>query len=227
MRLVRNTVFVCALLCVVQAGFANLQVLKNQARQLVPSCQNYKLGPQPGFTHFVGEAFGGGVVFHVFKDAKGVEHGLIMAPNNIGPRNQPWSNISKVKCLPDYNDQSPDGLVNSNLIVKQEGHTISAASLCLDAQIAGFDDWYLPSMTEWDYFIKGVNIVVKAICDLPSADPYQKYQFSMGEHFWTSSEDDYDMVYAYVYYFDRQTGFVEKLKNDNYTGIKIRPIRKF
>jgi hypothetical protein len=33
--------------------------------------------PAGEFTHSIGEKFGGGVIFHVWKDDQGIEHGLI------------------------------------------------------------------------------------------------------------------------------------------------------
>ena len=57
-----------------------------------------------------------------------------------------------------------DGLGNSNAIVAQAGHTNSAAALCLNSTNGGFDDWYLPSISElkllWNnYFDVGKSIV--------------------------------------------------------------------
>ena len=36
-------------------------------------------GGSGGFTHYIGEQYGGGVVFHVYRDALGQEHGLIVS----------------------------------------------------------------------------------------------------------------------------------------------------
>ena len=35
------------------------------------------------FTHYIGEAFGGGVIFHLWKDNAGVEHGLVVDKVNL------------------------------------------------------------------------------------------------------------------------------------------------
>ena len=37
-----------------------------------------------GFTHYVGEKSGGGVVFYVYKDANGEGHGLIANFSDVG-----------------------------------------------------------------------------------------------------------------------------------------------
>jgi hypothetical protein len=36
------------------------------------------------FKHYIGEEFGGGVIFHLWKDSKGIEHGLIVDLNDLG-----------------------------------------------------------------------------------------------------------------------------------------------
>ncbi len=98
---------------------------------------------QSGFVHYVGESFGGGVVFHVYKDASGVEHGLIVAREELGPIH--WSNVTNGNV---FSESSHNGLNNSNIIVSQGGHTSSAAKACLDLVSGGQSDWYLPAIDE-------------------------------------------------------------------------------
>jgi hypothetical protein len=95
-----------------------------------------------GFIHYIGEEFGGGVVFHLWRDNTGVEHGLIVATNE---GSQIWSNVSTAVSS---GQSSWNGLGNSNTIVAQAGHTTSAAQWCLDLVIGGQSDWYLPSTDE-------------------------------------------------------------------------------
>jgi hypothetical protein len=103
--------------------------------------------------HYVGEMYGGGVVGWVDHTGK---HGLILSAIDLNEA-QIWSNITNVVCPQAESDW--DGLSNSEGIVAQEGHTTSAAKLCLDYTNADYGtgiywDWYLPSIRElshiWD-----------------------------------------------------------------------------
>jgi hypothetical protein len=98
------------------------------------------------FTHYIGEEFGGGVIFHLWKDATGTEHGLIVDKVDRSAAQQ-WSNVTNVGIGPSARSIW-DGLSNSNAIVGQAGHTSSAAALCLNSTNGGYTDWYLPAIAE-------------------------------------------------------------------------------
>src|SRR5574344_1160261 len=97
------------------------------------------------FTHYIGEEYGGGVIFHLWKDNAGVEHGLIVALTDQSMSQ--WSNVTSAE-IGTSAQSLWDGLSNSNSIVGQPGHTSSAAKLCLDLVSGGQSDWYLPSIQE-------------------------------------------------------------------------------
>lgn len=97
--------------------------------------------------HYVGELFGGGIVFYV--DETG-QHGLIASLadlNDGGDYTVPW----------DYNGSPAttgassysDGAANTSAIVGAIGTGgMYAARLCDNYTGGGFTDWYLPSITE-------------------------------------------------------------------------------
>jgi hypothetical protein len=144
------------------------------------------------FTHYIGEEFGGGVVFYIWKDAQGQEHGLIVDKVDLST-GQAWSNITTVAI--GLSAQSIwDGLSNSNAIVSQAGHTNSAAALCLNSTNGGQTDWYLPSVQELNMLWSNYFPVARTLSQIQGAVPLQPNAY------WSSSE--YDLSLAWSFGFD-------------------------
>ena len=203
--------------------------------------------PVNGFSHYIGEVFGGGIIFHLRKDAQGIEHGLILdiTLNTIIYPNVPstfnfignyeiWSNIQGPFPFPSFGF---NGLVNSNNIIQQNGHTNSAALYCLNLTSAGQTDWYLPSIGElsllWNNFteveqtlsqITGISLT-NEIYDLPSPGSI----FSSGA-FWSSTPGRYSLYGAlsdqYAWYFDFARGIAEADKTKD-SSLRVIAIRAF
>jgi hypothetical protein len=124
------------------------------------------MGPNtPGtFNHFIGEQFGGGVIFHLWKDALGNEHGLIVDISDLS-NSQVWSNEFFIG-IGNSARSTWNGNANSLSIVAQPSHTNSAASICLASNNNGFSDWYLPSVDELSLLWQnrfGVNLMLASI----------------------------------------------------------------
>ncbi len=100
-------------------------------------------GNQNGFKHYIGEQFGGGVIFHLYKDVTGTEHGLIVSIADLG--NAVWG--TEGADIPGTLNYT-DGKVNTLSIVQNEVIINTAARLCFNYRGGGFDDWYLPSIEE-------------------------------------------------------------------------------
>ncbi len=137
-------------------------------------------GGSGSFTHYIGEAFGGGVIFHLWKDTQGAEHGLVVATTDqISPLT--WSNITNV-AIGQTAQSLWDGLSNSNAIVTQVGHTSSAAKVCLDLVNGGQSDWYLPSIKELNMLWNNYFSVAKSLSQIPSASQLA------ADFYWSSTE---------------------------------------
>jgi hypothetical protein len=143
------------------------------------------------FTHYIGEVFGGGVVFHLWKDAQGVEHGLIVDKTDLSA-SQVWSNMNST-IIGTSAQSSWDGLSNSNAIVAQAGHTSSAAALCLNSTNGGQSDWYLPSIQELNMLWNSYYTVARSLSQISGATQMQT------ANYWSSSETNYGNGWSFLF----------------------------
>ncbi len=173
-----------------------------------------ELKPEPGFTHYVGEQFGGGVIFQVTKDKDGKEHGLVVSLSIHGS-DAAWSSVIS-SALGSAAKNADNGLKNSNAIAMQAGHKASAAKICLDLVTDGQSDWYLPSIDELSALWDNRFAVNQTLKSTKGATP-----LIFGRTYWSSTEENA----SYAWYITFQDG------NPNY-GIKsekfaVRAIRAF
>jgi len=104
--------------------------------------------------HYVGENYGGGIVFYVYDNG---QHGLIVSPNDLSPGSR-WyaggvpgiytSTMAKGNGV-------NSGRLNTAIIIAAQGYgdgETYAARICNEysgnTPVSGFGDWYLPSRRE-------------------------------------------------------------------------------
>ena len=85
-----------------------------------------------GFTHYLGEAFNGGIIYYLYKGSDGLEHGLIVA---LTESLAAWQTTGTLVNA----NRTEDGAYNTNLM------TGSPAATYIASLGAG---WYLPSIDE-------------------------------------------------------------------------------
>ena len=85
-----------------------------------------------GFTHYLGEAFNGGIIFYLYKGSDGLEHGLIVA---LTSHTATWQTTFTLVNA----NRTWDGAYNTTLM------TNSPAATYIASLGAG---WYLPSIDE-------------------------------------------------------------------------------
>jgi len=85
-----------------------------------------------GFTHYLGEDFNGGIIYHLYKGSDGLEHGLIVSKTESTAVWQASGVLVNA-------NRSEDGAYNTGLM------TSSAAATYIATLGAG---WYLPSIDE-------------------------------------------------------------------------------
>ncbi len=134
--------------------------------------------------HYIGEQFGGGVIFHLWKDAQGIQHGLIADLTDLSTSKE-WSNVNQTIVGPSC-QSTWNGASNCNAIVSQAGHSTSAAFICLNSTNNGQSDWYLPSIDELSLLWHNRFNVNKSLSTISGAN-----QLSNSARYWSSTEFEY------------------------------------
>ena len=133
--------------------------------------------------HYVGELYGGGVVFYV--DHTG-ENGLIVSTSDANTSGAQWSTS--------YNNISNcDSKINgdSNTLSILNNGNGPAALLCDSYNSGGYNDWYLPAIWEFNLLSKNAYPVMKTLEGISNSDFFQ-------ETYWTSTQGS-NPVYAYIF----------------------------
>jgi hypothetical protein len=179
----------------------------------------FLVGGNNAFTHNIGEQYGGGVIFHLWRDSLGVEHGLIVDKTNLSD-NSTWSNVSTIEIGPSA-QSSWDGISNTLAITSQANHTSSAASLCLNSTNSNYLDWYLPSLQELMILNKNILDVDRTLSQIPGATP-----LGFMPEYWSSTEYLNWGFQAYVW---GMASFFSSRYKDGSSGTvtRVRAIRSF
>ena len=144
-----------------------------------------------GFNHYIGEEYGGGVIFHLWKDSQGIEHGLIVALTDQSTGHM-WSNVISTE-IGTSAQSLWDGLSNSNSIVGQTNHISSAAKLCLDLVSGGQSDWYLPSIQELNILWNNYYTVARVLSQISGAT------LLSNSTYWPSTEYGYNSAWFFFF----------------------------
>lgn len=132
-------------------------------------------------SHYLGEYFGGGIIFHLNNDSSGVGHGLIVSIKNLtnasgviwGCEDSTLNNISKW-----------NGQLNTLETVRGCGLN-TAAGVCTNYRAGGFTDWFLPSVEEWKLLFQNSYEIEKSLSNIYSADAIIDNNFP--NEYWTST----------------------------------------
>ena len=172
-------------------------------------------GGGAGFTHYIGELFGGGIVVSVWK-VSGVEHGLIASLVDLSA-GIIWTTAAYQLISVPGGALSPiDGLANSNAIVAQAGAgSTYAAGLCRAYSAigdGGLSDWYLPAPWEINQCFNAA-LVVNTILGATNG-----FQFA---YYWSSTEYYSNAAWGQSFIYG---GTANTSKLDTYS---VRAVRRF
>ena len=169
----------------------------------VPYALNAANANVGGFTHYLGEAFNGGIIYYLYKGSDGLEHGLIVALTESTPL--AWQTTGTLVNA----NRTEDGAYNTALMMG------SPAATYIATLGAG---WYLPSLDELGLLFynrysaqKGLRLGGNTLLQWNSLSAW----------YWSSSE--YDASYAFRY------SFLEGIADQNIktTACYVRAVRAF
>ncbi len=140
-----------------------------------PAGANGQVG---GFTHYLGEAFNGGIIYYLYKGSDGLEHGLIVA---LTESTAAWQSTGTLVNA----NRTEDGAYNTNLMTNSPAQTY----------IAGLGaGWYLPSIDELVLLYYNRYSAQKGLRNGGNT------LLSSTAYYWSSTE--FNATYAYYFYFN-------------------------
>lgn len=157
--------------------------------------------------HFIGENYGGGIVFYVFDNGK---HGLIVSTEDQSTGGVNWYNgvYSTTNAV---RDGINAGLMNTERIIISQGTGNYAAQIAANYKGGGYGDWYLPSAYELgllhlqrQLFFTGSNVIY--------------YYYSSNENPTNNRQ-----VMCYRFTSTLYSSYLDKLN----TQVRVRAIRAF
>ena len=173
-----------------------------------------------GFTHFIGEYFEGGVIFHLWKDSLGAEHGLIVNTKDLSPSNGTvFTPVAFQNTAIGASARSvTNGSGNTDAIIAQstqsDTSTQSAAKYCRDVRDGGKTDWYLPAIAELQALLLIKFDVNTKLSTMAGADLFLPFN-----NYWSSTEYGANSVYGMD---DLSTGPYGKAST-----LRVRAVRRF
>jgi hypothetical protein len=170
---------------------------------------------------FIGEFYGGGIIFDLWRDNQGIQHGLIVSPNEF---TSAWSNVTSFSA---GSTSLMFGLTNTTTIINQTGHTQSAAAICANYSNSGYSDWYLPSIEELLTLLVNRLTVDRAIMSLPGGVPIYNQSSQTSKEFWSSTEKISSTNLALGGYFGLNGTGVQPINQQKSLQLFVRPIRSF
>lgn len=115
--------------------------------------------------HYVGEHWGGGVVFEVWTGSDGKQHGLIVSLKDQSDSIQMHLDGITI----DIEDSEWNGQLSTSRIAASATNPLNAASVCLNYRGGGYNDWYLPSRQEATTLLNAASVVNRTLDTIPDA----------------------------------------------------------
>jgi hypothetical protein len=152
-----------------------------------------------GFTHYLGEDFNGGIIYHLYKGSDGLEHGLIVSKTESAAVWQASGTLTGA-------NRTWDGAFNTTLM------TSSAAATYIATLGAG---WYLPSIDELSLLWQSRFTSNKALNT-------GGFNLLLTANYWSSTENG--SSFAFTFSFTNGYATNTSFKNN---PLSVRGVRAF
>jgi hypothetical protein len=152
-----------------------------------------------GFTHYLGEAFNGGIIYYLYKGSDSIEHGLIVA---LTESTASWQSTATLINA----NRSWDGVYNTSLM------TSSPAAVYIAGLGTG---WYLPSIDELDKLYHNRFETNKALFTAGNT------LLTKTANYWSSTENVATTAYSFTFFNGYATSNVKT------TTFSVRGVRAF
>ncbi len=190
---------------------------ENSVSEWIPLYSKSTTVIQGADQHYVGELYGGGIIFYVYQNG---QHGLIASLDDLGDPS--WGG----EWGPDYtgtNDKSWwDGASNTAAAVAEGAGPNTAIGLCdaYSSTVDGitYDDWHLPSIGELKALEEAAYVLFKVLDEDGDSNTNAP---DYSSDYWASTADGNKDAYSFS--FDNTHTNVE----DRGSWYKIRAVRSF
>jgi len=153
------------------------------------------------------------VVFHVYKDALGAEHGLIVSLTDLSTSAQ-WNFNGDVP-----NCDSPwNGSANTASILAFGSAQGCAAQLCYDYEGGGFTDWYLPAINELSLMNDVQFSLNQSLSQITGA---ATFGLNNNPFYWSSSQSNSGNAWRFLFNY----GYAND--TNKYENYFVRAVRAF
>lgn len=173
---------------------------------------NYFAQNNTATNHYIGELYGGGVVFHTYLMPDGSTHGLIVSMSDVA-KEAKWGPID---IDVESSENSWDGQANTSAIMMSIRDTNFAAGVCDVYKIQEFEDWYLPSILELNALwgnLYDVNRVLSETKDAALVNP---------SLYWSSTESNDKSAWFFSFFDGKPSNYYDKS-----SLLSVRAIREF
>ena len=165
--------------------------------------------------HYIGEFYGGGIVFYLYSDSLGTEHGLVASLSDLSS-----------SCLWGFPDltvpncnSSWDGAANTRAFIAAGGKSKFAIGLCATYSSGGYSDWYMPSIDEFNLLFNQRFIINKQL----ALDGDPNTNGIVQRYYWSSTQQ----TASHARYFNAGAGFADDGSKNNLPNPHVRAIRSF